>query len=738
MKRALLVFMFFLVLLLALSGALWQYRDGLERNPGDDNVGLRAPQAAFPLSDGGFVMVDSNAQRLLRFNARGLLEWKLDPLTRFGRFIALDVAPDGLLYGIDEKIVAGIQSFGPLAISQRLVCISQDGGLVSILLEREVVSGSGFIPGSLRVHDDQLWYLYDDGAASFLATLDPTSGSEQRVGRTDWRLNRASLAPGGPGGAIAVATEGGLAIFQRDRFETLSEYSTLLPYPTCVRYDNKGRLYVSDPVAGLILRISPGDEPEEIVSVSSGAAYTATVSKGSILASRFTLDNFSLGPEGLVLLDSQYPSVLVVDPESEIDSAQATIVRELSDFTITKSELKRSWLAWAFLAGSLASGLGLLIALVHLLVSFAPKPLALLGAALPGLISLVLVMALAWHAGELRDQSALEAAGFERLRTAAVVGAGALPGLNTPRPGLARESIPGILAKATATNPADAVHPRYSEGWENLRRRLAAMVDLPQLEGWPPVSGVLYFKAGGNFRYICDSDGLHIPGMAQPLEPPAFEVAVSQNRAVAGVVFSGGQRWLSVVTPLRTALDEPVILLEMTAPVLIPGESGLGALKDAQSGTDFGGLLRLLLRHLPELRPGFLFGVYVLALVVFIAFPLLTVRRFEASELMAYRELLARLQQKKRAVLALRSGDLGEAIQVLETFAWKQPPDTQALNNLGAAYAQLGRLDDARNCFKAVLSCEPGNGTAGANLVKIEERQAQEPASSRKIGGTYQ
>ncbi|MGD9940885.1 MAG: tetratricopeptide repeat protein [Clostridia bacterium] len=715
MKRSVVLFMFFFVLSLVLAGFAWTYRDGLARLPGDKAFSLQSPQSAFPMPDGGFAVVDSGSRRIVRFNATGLVRWEIRPQTLFGRFLAVDAAPDGMLYGIDESV----NSAGPMDLAgsaidttvrrQRLVRIGLDGSLAAVLLERTVAGRSGFIPGSLRVHEGVLWYLYDDGTSIVLADFDTTTLTEHVAGRSEWSLDRASVAPGGPGNSVAVAAEGALAFFQRERFETLSEYAARLPYPACVRYDNAGNLYIADPVAGVILRTSP-EGGQELILPSTDVA-------GPALIPGFAFDSFAIGPEGLVLVDRQSPAVLVVDPGSGKDSAgvsgQARIVRELSRFTVPEAEAKRSLLAWLVLAGSLASGLVALALLVYISASFAPRPLALAGASLPGLLGTILVLSLAWYSGELGRQSDTEAASLERLRAAAVAGAGALSALDVSGVGAGHETSPGILADASA----GVAHPRSSSGWDILRRRLASMVYSSPGSNWPAVSAVLYLESAGTFRYICDSDGLHIPGMAQPMVPDSYSHAVSLHRAVLGAVDSGGQRWLSAAAPLDTPAGGPAVLLEMTSPAYVAPP---------------GSLMSLLSLHVPEPPSGLLLAVFILGLAALSGLPLLVSSRRETAELSEYRARLSSIDDKRRAVAALKSGNADEARRILEVFVERNPEDMQARNNLGAAYARLGMRDEALGCFEEVVRAQPENAAAKANLARLKAGQTARSSSSRE------
>jgi hypothetical protein len=712
MKRLSFFLVLFLLLFLVSAGFSWIHRDGLRREPGDGAYPLSMPMSAFPMPDGGFAIVDSGSERIVRFNAAGQIRWEILPRTLFGRFLAVDAAPDGMLYCIDEIPVSGDAASGTPVISQRLVRIGLDGSLAAVLLERRAAAGSGFVPGSLRVQDGVLWYLYDEGDEVALASLDAATLDEQVSVRSNWVLDRASLAPGGPGGAVAVAAGGGLALFQRERFETLSEYAPNLPYPACIRYDGNGRLYVSDPVAGVILRIVPGLEPEAILSLPD-ASSSSTPASGRTAA----LDNFTLGPEGLVLVDRQASSVLVFDIDAVDAEGTVRLVRELSGFYLQDHEVRRTWLAWMLLAGSLASGMVFLVLLVCQLVFHAPRPLAVMGAALPGLLGMAAVLAVAWYAGMLVRQSTAEAAGLERLRAAVVAGAGALSGLELYGSGTPAGTSPGILADASAGGAAGALHPRGSAGWDALRQRLALMVDQPADDGWPPVSAVLYLESGGSHRYIGDSDGLHVPGMAPGTVPASFRVAGSTHRPAVGMVDHGGARWLSAVAPLAVPAGGPAILLEMASPVRGPAP---------------GWLQRIMSRSVPE--PGLLLASFIIAAAAFLGLPLVVIRGREAEELKACRVRLSAIEDKRRAVAALRAGKADEARLILEKVVEGNPLDLQARNNLGAAYVRLGMLEEARACFDAVVQAQPGNMAAKANLERLKVRLARQRTVSRAKG----
>lgn len=712
MKRLTVFLVCFLVLFLVLAVFSWVSRDALARKPGDGSFRLIMPLSAFPMPDGGFAILDSDSERIVRFNAVGQIRWEILPRTIFGRFLAVDAMPDGMLYCIDEIMLPRDSTDGAGELFQRLIRIGLDGSRAAVLLERRVVAGSGFVPGSLRVQDDALWYLYDEGDTVALSSLDLATLEEQIYIRSSWVLDRASLAPDGPGGIVAVAAGGGLAVFQRERFETLSEYAPSVPFPSCIRYDESGRLYVSDPVAGVILRIVPGMDPEVVLSLPGAPVGTAPV-----LGRNVALDTFFLGPEGIVLVDPQSSSVLVVDPDSAGIGGKARIVRELSSFSVPDQETRRSLVAWVILACALASGLVFLVLLVCQLVAYAPRPAALLGAALPGLLGIAAVLSLSWYAGDRVRQSTAEEAGLERLRVAAVAGAGALSGLEL----YGRETLlgtsSGILAGASDGASVGAMHSRGSGAWENLRQRLASMVDQSSHDGWPPVSAVLYLETDGQYRYLCDSTGLHVPGMAPSLVPPFFELAASLRRPMTGKVERAGSGWLSAVAMLSTPSGGPIILLEMASPI---------------QGPSPGWLQGILARSLPAPEPGMLLALCISALATFLGLPLLVVHRREAEEIRVCRVRLSSMDDKRRAVAALRAGKYDEARLILAKVVDENPIDLKAQNNLGAAYVRLGMLEEAQACFNAVLQAQPGNAAAKANLARLKLLRTTLPTIARE------
>lgn len=68
------------------------------------------------------------------------------------------------------------------------------------------------------------------------------------------------------------------------------------------------------------------------------------------------------------------------------------------------------------------------------------------------------------------------------------------------------------------------------------------------------------------------------------------------------------------------------------------------------------------------------------------------------------------------ARLQMAAGDFNGALQVLEGLLRRNPRYLAALVNLGIVQRQLGREDEARAKFEAVLALDPGNPDAAAHL----------------------
>ena len=70
-------------------------------------------------------------------------------------------------------------------------------------------------------------------------------------------------------------------------------------------------------------------------------------------------------------------------------------------------------------------------------------------------------------------------------------------------------------------------------------------------------------------------------------------------------------------------------------------------------------------------------------------------------------------------VVALQSGAFDESIRLLKRAARKDPRDSTILVNLGSAYQEARRQDDARDAYKAALKLKPNLAIAHFNLGKL-------------------
>jgi tetratricopeptide (TPR) repeat protein len=64
----------------------------------------------------------------------------------------------------------------------------------------------------------------------------------------------------------------------------------------------------------------------------------------------------------------------------------------------------------------------------------------------------------------------------------------------------------------------------------------------------------------------------------------------------------------------------------------------------------------------------------------------------------------------------LKSGNHSEAIKYFQKALEINPDDTQALNNLGLTFTQLGKLDEAMSYFNDSLKKNPNNLSALSNI----------------------
>src|SRR5947209_4656732 len=80
------------------------------------------------------------------------------------------------------------------------------------------------------------------------------------------------------------------------------------------------------------------------------------------------------------------------------------------------------------------------------------------------------------------------------------------------------------------------------------------------------------------------------------------------------------------------------------------------------------------------------------------------------------------------------SGTWDEAVEVNRRLVEEFDPDVEAWNRLGKAYAQLGRIAEARSAYDATLKLDPSNTIAQRNRQRLAALKEEGPATSAEDG----
>jgi tetratricopeptide (TPR) repeat protein len=101
------------------------------------------------------------------------------------------------------------------------------------------------------------------------------------------------------------------------------------------------------------------------------------------------------------------------------------------------------------------------------------------------------------------------------------------------------------------------------------------------------------------------------------------------------------------------------------------------------------------------------------------------------NELQSEEKSRLRRQLAERAINLAMSGNWTEAVEVNRRLIEELEPDVEAWNRLGKAYAQLGRIADARGAYEAALKLDPSNTIAQRNLHRLASiKEEAMPAGS--------
>lgn len=74
-----------------------------------------------------------------------------------------------------------------------------------------------------------------------------------------------------------------------------------------------------------------------------------------------------------------------------------------------------------------------------------------------------------------------------------------------------------------------------------------------------------------------------------------------------------------------------------------------------------------------------------------------------------------------QAIAAALANDWENAVTLNQKILQETPTDCDALNRLGYAFHELGRLDEAQEIFERVLTLDPSNTIATKNLFKLNQ-----------------
>ncbi|HAE22833.1 MAG TPA: hypothetical protein DCG47_10990, partial [Spirochaetaceae bacterium] len=375
MKRSAAWF-FVLILLSAIcAGGVYLLKDHAALGYPSVDFALRFPRAAFLLPGGDFLVAEDGG-RLVRLSPDGIVRWTAGRDGLIGDVLAVDVDQKGSIYVLDRLERPSMDASGDrVPRFERIVRLSPEGKPAGVLVQKRFLGKGGFTKGALRAYGDTLWYLFasDDNFVS-LARVSVAEGRERIVIKTDWSLESASIAPGGPDGSVAIATGGGIVRYAQGRFELLSEYLDDFPYPSELRYLEDGSLMVADAyIAGLFTVAPDGGikkvlEPAALAAFGNGAGFPI-------------VDTFSLYEGTLVFVEQASSTVLSYNPAN---GAFRTLPAPRAD----PERVRLAMLAWYAAVGALAFAAAALALLLSMVVRAAPAFIALLIGALPGLLAL--------------------------------------------------------------------------------------------------------------------------------------------------------------------------------------------------------------------------------------------------------------------------------------------------------------------------------------------------------------
>lgn len=104
------------------------------------------------------------------------------------------------------------------------------------------------------------------------------------------------------------------------------------------------------------------------------------------------------------------------------------------------------------------------------------------------------------------------------------------------------------------------------------------------------------------------------------------------------------------------------------------------------------------------------------------------------NELQSEEKGRTRRRLAEQAINLAMAGDWGQAVEVNTRLVEEFGADAEAYNRLGKAYAQLGRIADARGAYEAALRADPSNTIAQRNITRLAALKDEAPAAGSEDG----
>ncbi len=546
----------FLALALAAAVGVFFLRDTMVRLPWAKAEAFDFPEAAFARDDGSFVLFDRHGTRMLSVDKDANLLWMHGSGAIYGTFLSADMDSSGNLFLIDRQFDSNTATR-----IERVMRVSADGSPGGILFQGRMPGKAGFVPGSLRVAGDSLWYLCagEDGLAAVIKLNIKDTGKETVV-KTEWELARASLAVAGPDGALVVNSGGGLVRYVRDRFEALAELTGPLPYPVDIRYDKDGNLLVADAAGGVISRVSADGTASVLVRQKDSAVrgiqnpdlspapldYFLNLAAVSAIPSRFSagsrIDAFSLLKDGFVSVDKMNSKVVFFD-------AKGSAKRALSGAALPVALMRNCLAAWILAGVCLLFSALFLIALSVAVVTGVPRGFAMLFAAFPGAFLVFVVVVIIFVHASFASVAASDALSLGAMRGMAAAG-----------------------ALSFDAEKLSALEPVSGQSDPRLAEFLVRTAELRKAAGTEHVGNVALYKLGPNgLTAVCDSAGLYPAGYPQRFVSDAYFKAMLIGTSYSAAETGPIGRWRIAAAPVKSRSGEVIGVLEYsTAAPLVP------------------------------------------------------------------------------------------------------------------------------------------------------------------------